>query len=315
VLSGQDYRDAGLYFFSSLDASKPFNTGMDKIEDDEFGTMSYGKIGWLSFGANCRSGAVRTDAPKFIHSVDYSATMPKACLIRGSERYANIHTAVAIRSKWQTIDGTTGIIRSPDRRPCPREVSIENPPAAPIPAIATEAASPESPPVISLTATTKKSNEPTARNAAAQNVSTARIFTPPGRFTALTFSHVPALYSRVTPLLRLPGKRCDRSALSSKETPCLVVIGMTVAPIPVLVLMFVALFLVHAIMLVPFCQISSVRMIFAVVPVMVVMVARVVDSNLNAGFLRCCSQNGSAGRKGGCQNQCAYESMCVVHIE
>ena len=92
-------------------------------------------------------------------------------------------------------------------------------------------------------------------------------------------------------------------------------IGMTVAPIPVLVLMFVALFLVRAIMLVPFCQISSVRMIFAVVPVVVVMVARVVDSNLNAGFLRRCSQNGSAGREGGCQNQCAYESMCVVHIE
>jgi len=157
---------------------------------------------------------------------------------------------------------------------------------------------------------------PQPGNAAAQNVSTARIVKPPGRFTALTFSHVlRVVQSKVTPLLRLPGKRCDRSALSSKETPCLVVIGMTVAPIPVLVVMFVALFLVRAIMLVPFCQISSVRMIFAVVPVMVVIVARVVDSNMNAGFLRRCSQNGSAGRKGGCQNQCAYESMCAVHIE
>ena len=74
--------------------------------------------------------------------------------------------------------------------------------------------------------------------------------------------------------------------LSSKETPCLVMTGMTVAPIPVLVLMFVALFLVHAIMLVPFCQISSVRMIFAVVPVMVVTVVAVVDPDLYAGLLR-----------------------------
>jgi len=78
---------------------------------------------------------------------------------------------------------------------------------------------------ISITATTRKANEPTARNAAAQNVSTARIVTPLGRFTALTFSHVlRVVQSKVTPLLRLPGKRCDRSALSSKETHCLVVL-------------------------------------------------------------------------------------------
>ena len=82
---------------------------------------------------------------------------------------------------------------------------------------------PESPPVISITGTTKKATEPTARNAAAQKVSTARIVTPVGRFTALTFPHVlRVVQSRVTPLLRLPGKRCDRSVLSSKETPCLV---------------------------------------------------------------------------------------------
>src|SRR5580704_9630791 len=48
----------------------------------------------------------------------------------------------------------------------------------------------------------------------------------PGVSRLLPFLTYFALYSRVTPLLRLPGKRCDRSALSSKETPCLVVIGM-----------------------------------------------------------------------------------------
>jgi len=120
--------------------------------------------------------------------------MPKACLIRGSKRHANIHTAGAIRRKWQTIDGTTGIIRCPSRanrlrtvhpRPTamdtidtirahshnsntpiarqtamPARSSSENPPATPIPAIATEAASPESPPVISITGTTKKRLSP-----------------------------------------------------------------------------------------------------------------------------------------------------------
>ena len=42
---------------------------MARIEDVDFATNS---------SSNCSSGAVRTGAPKFIRSVDYAATMPKA---------------------------------------------------------------------------------------------------------------------------------------------------------------------------------------------------------------------------------------------
>ena len=76
-------------------------------------------------------------------------------------------------------------------------------------------------------------------------------------------------------------------------------IRVAVAPVPVIVLTFVVLFLVRAIILVPFCQISSVCVVFAVIPVVVVTVARIVDSDLNVGFLRRCScQDIPAGRKG-----------------
>lgn len=100
-----------------MDASKPFNTGMDKIEDDEFGTMSYGKIGWLSFRANCRSGAVRTDAPKFIHSVDYSATMPKACLIDTIRAHShNSNTPIARQTANQVRSSSENPRRLPFQR-------------------------------------------------------------------------------------------------------------------------------------------------------------------------------------------------------
>src|ERR1039458_4050800 len=71
-------------------------------------------------------------------------------------------------------------------------------------------------------------------------------------------------------------------------TPQLVVIRMFVAPIPVLLLRFVLLFLVFTIGLVPFRQKTSVGTVFAVVPVVIVLVVPVIDSNLNAGLLRCC---------------------------
>jgi hypothetical protein len=65
--------------------------------------------------------------------------------------------------------------------------SSEDPPAAAIPAIATETGSPESPSVIPMTATKKKTQEPRARMAAPKNVRTAMIVTPMGRFKLLPF--------------------------------------------------------------------------------------------------------------------------------
>ena len=90
-----------------------------------------------------------------------------------------------------------------------------------------------------------------------------------------------------------------QSAPSSSEMPSLIVIWMAVAPVPVIVLLFVVLFVVRAIILVPFYQIASVGIFFPVIPVVVVMVRRVIDSDLNAGLLgRCSGYDGSACRKG-----------------
>src|SRR6202035_729059 len=103
----------------------------------------------------------------------------------------------------------------------------------------------------------------------------------------LTSNILQAAGSSVTPLLWVPGKRCDNSAISSSETPCLIVIWMAVAPVPVILVMFVVLFVVGTIVLVPFCQIASVGAVFAVIPVVVVVVVGVIHSDLHAGFWRC----------------------------
>ena len=71
------------------------------------------------------------------------------------------------------------------------------------------------------------------------------------------------------------------------------------APVPVMLLMFGFLFVVRAIILVPFGQVASVGVFFAVIPVVIIPVVSIIDSDLNAGFLRCCSgYDGSACRKG-----------------
>ena len=64
-------------------------------------------------------------------------------------------------------------------------------------------------------------------------------------------------------------------------------IWMLVAPIPVLFLRFVVLFVVLTISLVLFREISSVRAVFTFVPVVIVLVFTVIDSNLSVGFLGC----------------------------
>jgi hypothetical protein len=85
------------------------------------------------------------------------------------------------------------------------------------------------------------------------------------------------------------------------EPLSLIVIGMFVAPIPVLRLRFVVLFVVLTISFMLFREISSVGAVFIVIPVVIVLVATVIDPNLNAGLLRCCggdhwqrSRNGSS---------------------
>jgi hypothetical protein len=69
----------------------------------------------------------------------------------------------------------------------PARTSSDEPPAAAIPAIATEIGSPESRPVIPKTATKKNTQEPKTRMAAPRSVKTAMIVTPVGRFKLLPF--------------------------------------------------------------------------------------------------------------------------------
>ena len=60
---------------------------------------------------------------------------------------------------------------------------------------------------------------------------------------------------------------------------------MTVTPIPVLVLPFVVLFRIHTISLVLLGQVTTVRAVFMVIPVMVVIVVPIIDSELDADGL------------------------------
>jgi len=60
---------------------------------------------------------------------------------------------------------------------------------------------------------------------------------------------------------------------------------MSVAPIPVVPLRSIVLPVVFTITPVLFCQITPVSTVFAVVPVMVIAVVPIVDSNLDAVFL------------------------------
>ena len=66
----------------------------------------------------------------------------------------------------------------------------------------------------------------------------------------------------------------------------LIAVRMTVPPIPVVPLRPIVLPVVLNICPVLFSQIAPVGVIFAVVPIMVITVVPVVDSNLHAGFLR-----------------------------
>jgi hypothetical protein len=129
--------------------------------------------------------------------------------------------ATITTSRWQAIEGTTGItmyrlkakrLRNANAMPAPIDAidairahsrnfstpiarlvasavrtSNENPPANPMPVSAIETRSPASPPVVAMTATKKKAKEPKARIAAPKNVNTATAVTPMGRFTFLPF--------------------------------------------------------------------------------------------------------------------------------
>ena len=69
---------------------------------------------------------------------------------------------------------------------------------------------------------------------------------------------------------------------SSDVNPSLIVIGMTVAPIPVFPLRSAGLSGIHTIGAVLFHQVTAVGMVLAIIPVVVVLMIPIVDSNLKA---------------------------------
>ena len=69
--------------------------------------------------------------------------------------------------------------------------------------------------------------------------------------------------------------------LRLNRRPSLIVIRMTMAPIPILLLHFVVLPVVLAITPALFCQIAPVGAVLVVVPVMVVAVVPIIDSDVD----------------------------------
>jgi hypothetical protein len=87
----------------------------------------------------------------------------------------------------------------------------------------------------------------------------------------------------------------------------LIVIWMTVAPVPVIVLIIMFLMLVGKISLVALVLVGPVSAVLAFVPVVIVVVPRVVDPDLYMFIAgRCGGDNGTACRKGRRQEKCCY---------
>lgn len=77
----------------------------------------------------------------------------------------------------------------------------------------------------------------------------------------------------------------SRRLFGKRAWPSLIVVRMTVAPIPIVLLHSVVLPVVLTITPVLCCQVTPVGVVFVVVPVMVITVVPIVDADLDAGFL------------------------------
>jgi hypothetical protein len=71
--------------------------------------------------------------------------------------------------------------------------------------------------------------------------------------------------------------------------PWLIVISMTVAPVPVIMLILMFLMLVGEVSLVAFILVGPVGAVLAFVPIVIVAVPRVVDTDLDMFIVGCCS--------------------------
>ena len=82
---------------------------------------------------------------------------------------------------------------------------------------------------------------------------------------------------------------------------------VTVAPVPVMVLVFMFPMLVGKVVFMALVLVGPVSAVLALVPVVVIVVPGVVDSDLNMRIVRCCADDsGSACRKGCRQEYCCH---------
>src|ERR1700739_749606 len=90
------------------------------------------------------------------------------------------------------------------------------------------------------------------------------------------------------------------------EICSLIVVRVRVAPVPVMLLVAVLAVFVGNIRIVAFLLVVPVGTVFTVIPVVIVVVMRVVDANLDMLFLRRCSgREGTANCQGCRQEQAA----------
>ena len=120
----------------------------------------------------------------------------------------------------------------------------------------------------------------------------AMMVTPVGRITLFIAS-----ISSISDAARPESHRCLQlasngvtSGFLANETRSL--IWVAVAPVPVVPLVAVVLLGVRAIFAMLLDEISAVGVIFAVIPIVIVVMIRVIDSDLH-GFLRCCRSSRS----------------------
>ena len=91
----------------------------------------------------------------------------------------------------------------------------------------------------------------------------------------------------------------SRPQIRPLEMPWLIVIWMTVALVPVIVLICMFPMLVGKISLVALVLVGPVCAVLTIVPVVIVVVPRVVDADLNMFIVgRCSGESGAACRKG-----------------
>jgi hypothetical protein len=88
---------------------------------------------------------------------------------------------------------------------------------------------------------------------------------------------------------------------------------MAVAPVPIIPLLFFLHLLVLPVLLVPLFQIMPIGTIFALIPVVIVLVSRVVHSHLNILRFRRRSHHRTRGRKCRREDESAKASPCYMH--